>query len=161
MSLEVDEIALYRESAFNFMMHGSEFKVTNCILTDNPQTDIPVVFWGYMGIYPRLVPPTLSATFIAFSLDSERDLSTYFKKILSLQIPDRIKELPIKQDDYLRGAMELIAAVEGMPSILLAIGETNPTTEEQIVLFQISGITPITALSEIREALRQVPDISD
>ena len=142
-------VELYQSGTLKFLNLAGQGRITTYLLKENP-TDVPTFYLGCLGIYPR-TPLSLKSGFMAFSIEEGRKLD--LRKVLSLQVPERIRRIviePIPNSD------ELLAELANarMPSKVLAFGETVANGEEVILLACIPGIKPEDALEEIQERTR-------
>lgn len=131
---------------------GQRF-VHNFLLTDD-SGNVPADYWGFVGIFPK-PPAGTEAGYISIITDPNRAISTFNSRILQVELPERVRQLRIPADSQLRLAGSFRCAVKGLPSIVLAFGETRDTQQESILLACIVGITPAEALRVIQNRTKE------
>ncbi len=110
--------------------------------------DVPTIFHTFAGLFPE-------GTFAAVSNRNGVDKIALYGNILGLSIPGRVLAVEDLDRPSLRRAHERLLSLNGLPSIVLAIGETQATQEEAIYIATARGIIPGTGLAEIQEAVRR------
>lgn len=147
-----EQLDQYAEGAVAFVRVGTQRGIANFILEEHPK-DVSTNFWGFFGLFPQIRLGS-RAIYMAFSVDSERELPSY-SKVLSLRVPERVRQIPIRQDTPLLMRWQSLMAVAQMPYVLLAVGERIREHEEVMTLFCVPGITPEKALREIQNRTRE------
>lgn len=131
---------------------GDGMGVKNFVLK-GPIVDAPIALATFFGLFPDLTGERRE--FALVKLNPAVDTTDIYKKVLELEVPQRIKALAIQEDRPLRISLERRFACQGLPTLMVAFGRIKDTQEEVAILFTILGYTPHQALREIKEIVRQ------
>lgn len=140
-------LQLYHEKVCQFLGINPEKGVNNFSLV--PPRNIPTTFWGFSALFPTV--GSSRGSYVLYSSDQTRDIELFRRRISTLTIPDRVRELPIASNPVIQRMGEIKCALEGLPSIVLAYGERDDPTEEVIMLYCIVGVIPDRALKQIQQ----------
>lgn len=146
-------LEIYRTGTLELLQWSTEQGINNYLMSEDVQ-DIPMNPWGFYGIYPRL-PIGQRPAFMTFSIDLRKDVNATRRKVLALQLPERVKRIRVQADSAAARTYDVLLADLYMPSKLLAICEVEDTREEAILLFCTLGVRPETALREIQQRTRE------
>lgn len=129
-----------------YFKRGPESRVNNFVVKG--PIDVPTNFKTIIGLFPILGGEDLRNYLI---LTAENQVpSSYYSKILDLELPQRIRGLVV-DNQGVRKSSEEWSATQRMPSVAIVIGEAIKTKKEVIILFAVWGISPEKALEEIQE----------
>lgn len=145
-------VEYYYERTQKFMQLQAEGLVSNFSLSE--PRDVPTYMWGFFALFPRLPLETRPA-YLSFSVDPNKDLVPFRSEVLSLRLPDRIRETKLRQDREISTAAEAVMAAQDLPSIVLAVGERYNPTEDVMLLFCVVGMSPEEALKQIQRRTRE------
>lgn len=141
---------LYRRIT-EFVDLGTSRGVSNFCLSG--PGNVPTLFGDFAAIFPQRTSQDINFAIVVTTPGI--DQKSYYDRILALEIPDRVRAMRIREDPLLRVIMEQAMLARGLPSIVLAIGETQDTKERNIFLLCIAGISPENALTELQEKVRE------
>ena len=79
----------------------------------------------------------------------------FYNKALNLDIPQRIKDLNMSEDERARNAAEALCVLNDLPFGVLAFGKSRDAKEEVVILGFVAGISPENALSEFKQRIKQ------
>lgn len=111
--------------------------------------------------FPRGITPNIRdfAAFFPpddFKMFSDRDLTSFSSKIISLQIPDRMRGMLGVNHPHQRKALEDLCARRGQPSVILICGDKpDLTKKEAVILYYVNGMTLEAALEIIQNGVRE------
>lgn len=137
----------------DFLHKGPQNGVNNFVL-EGPG-NVPTNYNEFIALFPPITDGEVNFVILASTPQHRDDPKYFYEKVLKLEISDRIKSLRIVDHLLIRRGFEAISSLEGLPIIVLAIGKTLETNEENIALFCIKGISPETALAELQEKVQQ------
>ena len=141
----------YAESTIAFMKkRTSGIDVTNVSLAETVR-DFPIHFWGFLPLYPVT---NGAMSYALFSTDDGRDVITLPNKILTLTVPERVKRLNIQSLPRRRSTMEALCIAQGLPSIVIALGEQKDPIQEVAFLLAVNGYSIEEALSKAQDVAR-------
>lgn len=116
---------------------------------NDPAAVTPLVL---AAVFPReLFPP--NQIFLLRGKTPGVKVRSFYQPILQLEIPNTIKALAVRDDVSLRTVITR-ASMSVAPTCALVIGRVEDTGEETATLFAIQGVSPETALQEIKTGLR-------
>lgn len=115
--------------------------------------DVPTFFETFICIFPDLI--STQKTDINMVGTKIVDAKSIYKKILDLELPDRLKNIPVKDDEDLSRGLKRHMAMRGLPALMVALGKTQEKNEEVIVLFSVAGISPETGLKEVKKRIKE------
>jgi hypothetical protein len=136
-----------------FLRIGPDHGVNNVVL-EGPINDVPTKFTGFIALFPLTHYQNNHMMAIIDTTPTPRSRSECYDSTAALTITDRIRNLNIPDDPAIQRGLERILALQGMPSIVVALGTTVQTQEERIVMFFINGVGPERALSMVQDKIK-------
>lgn len=112
----------------------------------------PGIYRDYVALFKRP-----AGDYIFTIIDScipARSPGYFYGRILSLEIPERIRNLGMVPDSLRRSTTEASLIVRGLPMITVMFGETPDTRDECVLFTCVAGRTPQSALDLIQQAVR-------
>lgn len=124
---------------------GQEGFLQSRVLTDFPRGITPNIR-GFAAFFP----PS------EFKVFSDRDLTSFCSKIISLKIPDRMRGMLGVNHPHQRKALEDLCARRRQPSVILISGDKPDLTEKEAnILYYVNGMTLEEALEIIQQGVRE------
>lgn len=137
------------DAMLNFARLGTSDGVNNFVLAG--PVDVPTIFHTLVGTFPDL---SGSDSSIVVAGTRGSNVIDVYSQVLSLEVPKRIENLRIKDNEEARRVLEVVCARGSLPSILIGIGETRDTEEKVVVLCSVMGISPQKALLDIQDRVK-------
>ncbi|OGY18141.1 MAG: hypothetical protein A3F04_02255 [Candidatus Chisholmbacteria bacterium RIFCSPHIGHO2_12_FULL_49_9] len=147
MPAEVPFPHLLYESIDRFSRLTPEQGVNNFVLRG--LIDVPSEINTLVGVFPATSP--LGEFYALIQLHKTQEIRTIYEKILSLDVPERVKLLPVEKDLELRTMMEAHVVKQSLPKIVLGFGESESEGKEVVILFSIVGIRPEDSLAQVQQ----------
>ncbi len=142
----------YADSTIKFIKGPrSGIDVTNVSLAETVR-DIPTHFYGFFSLYPE---SNGSMSYGFFSTDIAKDVTSLPNKVAAITVPERVKRLNIRSLPEERMLMEILCRTQGLPSIVVALGEQVDTGQETILLLAVLGYSVEEALTKAQESARR------
>lgn len=116
--------------------------------------DVPTKFHTFAALIKHGEEDELFAFSTGGRDDPGLNALTLYRRILALEVPKRIKDLRIESDAEVRANLESLFSIQGMPSTVVALGNTLSNNKNVTIISTLAGASPETALSEIQEKVK-------
>ena len=143
-----------------FIQSGTQSGFVANYILEGPTDDVPIQFTHLAGFFPKNYQQAEAGYAIAGQ--SSRDPMEINRKILSLQVPERHQDSPVKDNIIEANRFDFSLAMVGLPSIVLGFGQhvlpgeevSEDPKEEVIVLFATSMRSPQRALEMLQHRVQ-------
>jgi hypothetical protein len=106
---------------------------------------------GYIALFP-------TGEIGAIAVKPQTHPSVLYGHVLAAEIPLRVQEIVrrqrIQDDQKLREEAKAVSLLNVLPYIVATLAESGESTEPTILLQTIPGISPETALTELKDRIR-------
>lgn len=137
--------------AVDFLRLGGRMGVSNVTLKG--PVDVPTFFSDFILLKSSYQNPKGSDIFAVGK--SNLNSIDFYNKALSLNIPQRVKDLNMPEDERARNAAKALCVLNDLPFGLLAFGKSRDSKEEVIILGFVAGISPENALQEFKQRIQE------
>ncbi|MGB9911721.1 MAG: hypothetical protein ACPLKP_03965 [Microgenomates group bacterium] len=120
----------------------------NNFVLEGPLINQSVELSSFLALFPQK-----EGDFVGVAIVPEKNqeaLFQFYQKICRLKIPERVKNLKMKDISPLAQAITSNCASNFRPSLIIGIGKTSISQEEVILLFCPWGMPPEKALEQIQ-----------
>lgn len=138
------------ERIVTFAKLQPEQGVSNFVI-QGPIEKSPRVVDTAVGLFPYAHPALVPGyAIVSVKHAGHGDMALWNGRIKTLTLPDRVLKLGIPDNHILSMVYSSKLARNGMPTIALLFGWYQETNHEFVQLFCAAGISPSTALSELK-----------
>lgn len=137
--------------AVEFLKFGGRLGVSNFTLKG--PVDVPTFYSDFILLKRSCLNPKGSDIFAV----GKNNLNSieFYNKALNLNVPQRIKDLNIPEDERIRNTAEALCILNDLPFGVLALGRSRDTKEEVAILGFVAGISPENALQEFKQRIKE------
>lgn len=139
------------DGAANFLRLGGKIGISNFTLRG--PVDVPTFFSDFI-ILKRSDIALKDSDIFAVGKNSLNAI-VFYDRALDLDIPQRIKDLKMIENEQCRNAAEMLCSLNNLPFGVLAFGKSRDTKEEVVLLGFVGGVSPENALSEFKQRIKQ------
>ncbi len=136
----------------DFIRMENERGVNNCRLEGPQLQGVGGVIDTTVGFFPNIVPGEM---IVNTGIQPGKESRTVYSKVARLELPEEAAKIECDNEE-LREEMEQWAAAEFLPSYALLFGTENRTQAQVVMLFLLQGISPKTAMREIKETVSKL-----